>query len=53
MPIASSDSAIDISGNATLLANPAQAYGDIDISGSGQLISNYPPLRPPSSVAPA
>jgi hypothetical protein len=40
----SSGSAIDISGSATLVANPAQAYGDISISGSGQLVSNYPPL---------
>lgn len=40
----SSSEAIKISGNATLNANPAQAYGDISIDGSGTLNSQYPPL---------
>lgn len=47
----SSGTAINISGNATLIANPAQAYGDIAITGSGQLISNYPPLPHSPRVA--
>lgn len=45
--VASNSSATDailISGNAQLAANPAQAYGDIEVSGSGQLISELPPL---------
>ena len=36
--------ALAIGGNATLVANPAQAYGDIDIFGGGTLVSDYPPL---------
>ncbi len=40
-----SNSAIDIQGSATLRADPAQAYGDISISGAATLISNAP-LQP-------
>lgn len=36
--------ALAIGGSATLVANPAQAYGDIDIFGGGTLVSDYPPL---------
>ncbi len=39
-----SEEALYIGGNAQLMANPAQAFGDIRISGSGQLISQLPPL---------
>ncbi len=37
-----SDSAIDIQGTAKLRADPAQAHGDISISGSATLITNSP-----------
>jgi len=39
-----SDEALYIGGNAILRANPAQAFGDIAIEGSGQLDSQLPPL---------
>lgn len=40
----SSNKSIYVSGQASLFANPAQAFGDINVAGSGQLISNLPPL---------
>ena len=43
--------ALAIGGNATLLARMAQAYGDIDISGGGILVSDFPPLPYSSRVA--
>lgn len=33
-----------IGGNATLIANPAQANGDIVVAGSGELITQLPPM---------
>lgn len=45
--VASNSSSIDslyVSGTATLIANPAQANGDIIVAGSGQLITQLPPL---------
>ena len=39
-----SNEALYISGDAILEANPAQAFGDIAIEGSGTLISELPPL---------
>lgn len=38
-----SDRSILVSGNADLVADPAQAYGDILVQGSAALISNLPP----------
>lgn len=38
----SSSQSIYIGGNATLTADPAQAYGDIYVGGSGTLITNSP-----------
>lgn len=38
----SSSQSVYIGGNATLTADPAQAYGDIYIGGSGTLITNSP-----------
>lgn len=40
----SSASSLYVGGNATLIANPAQANGDIVVSGSGELITQLPPL---------
>jgi hypothetical protein len=37
-----SPSSISVSGNATLVADPATAHGGINISGGGQIISDYP-----------
>jgi len=39
-----SDESLHIGGSAILQANPAQAFGDIAIEGSGDLISELPPL---------
>lgn len=39
-----SDESLYIGGNAELLANPAQAFGDIAIEGSGVLTSLFPPM---------
>ncbi|WP_281302200.1 pilus assembly protein TadG-related protein [Iodidimonas sp. MBR-14] len=39
-----SDEALFIGGSAVLMANPAQAFGDVAIEGSGELISQLPPL---------
>ena len=43
--------ALAIGGNALLATNMAQAYGDIDISGGGTLVSDFPPLPYSSRVA--
>ena len=40
----SSSDSLYISGNATLIANPAQANGDIIVAGSGELITQLPPM---------
>jgi hypothetical protein len=37
-----SPSSISVSGNATLVANPATAHGGIDVKGSGQIVSDFP-----------
>lgn len=39
-----SEEALYIGGNASLTANPAQAFGDISIVGSGDLDSTFPPM---------
>jgi Flp pilus assembly protein TadG len=39
----SDDKSIEVSGNASLTADPAQAYGDIYVGGSADLITNSPP----------
>jgi hypothetical protein len=38
----SSDRAISITGNASLTADPAQAYGDIYVAGNGELVTEHP-----------
>ena len=38
----SSSRAISITGNASLTADPAQAYGDIYVAGNGELITEHP-----------
>ncbi len=40
----SSEDALFVGGNATLIANPAQSFGDIVVSGSGELITQLPPM---------
>lgn len=40
----SSGDALYVGGNATLIANPAQSFGDIVVSGSGELITELPPM---------
>jgi hypothetical protein len=43
--------ALAVTGNATLSANPAQAFGDLEFSGSYTFISDYPPLPHSPRVA--
>lgn len=40
----SSNDALYVGGNATLIANPAQSFGDIVVAGSGELITQQPPM---------
>ncbi len=40
----SSNDALYVGGNATLIANPAQSFGDIVVDGSGELITQLPPM---------
>ncbi len=40
----STDDALYVGGNATLIANPAQSFGDIVVDGSGVLITQRPPM---------
>jgi hypothetical protein len=40
----SSGDSLYVSGNATLIANPAQSFGDIVVAGSGELITQLPPM---------
>ncbi len=45
--VASDSSSLDalyVGGNATLIANPAQSFGDIVVAGSGELITQLPPM---------
>jgi len=45
--VASDSSSLDalyVSGNATLIANPAQSFGDIVVAGGGELITQLPPM---------
>lgn len=46
----SSHDALYVGGSATLYANPAQAYGDILVSGSGVLVNQQPPILLTSRV---